>query len=77
MFTVYHAFHHQYYIIIIICHKVISEEPHCHPSQQRMDLAAACASCAMPTADESNHSAVVTLHPQHTDGHTMMAYTTA
>jgi len=33
------------------------------PLQQRMDLPAACASCAVPTADESSHSAVGTLHP--------------
>jgi len=30
--------------------------------------------CAMPTADESNHSAAGTLHGHRTDGHTT-AYT--
>ena len=44
--------------------KVIWEEPRRHPSWQRMDSPAACASCAVPTADESNHSAAGTLHPQ-------------
>jgi len=36
------------------------------PLRQRMDSPTACASCAMPTADEFNH----TLYPHHTDGHT-------
>jgi len=31
---------------------------------------------AMPTADESNHSAATTLHPHHTDGHMTMAQCT-
>jgi len=30
-----------------------------------MDSPAACASCAMPTADMSNYSAMGTLHPHH------------
>ena len=35
-----------------------------HPSRQRMHSPASCAiSCAMPTADESSHSAAGTLHP--------------
>jgi len=34
-----------------------------------MDLPAAFSSCAMPTADESNHSATGTLNPHRTDGH--------
>jgi len=33
---------------------------HCSPSWQRMDSPA---SCAIPTAAKSNHSAMVTLHP--------------
>jgi len=37
--------------------KVIWKEPRRHPSRQKMNSPAACASCAMPTADESNHSA--------------------
>jgi len=37
--------------------KVIWEEPRHHTSWQRMYSPAACASCAMPTADESSHSA--------------------
>jgi len=37
--------------------KVIWEELRRHSSRQWMDSPAACASCAMPTADESNHSA--------------------
>jgi len=36
------------------------------PSRQRMHLSAACASCAMSTADKSNHSAVGTPHPYRT-----------
>jgi len=32
--------------------KLIWEDPHRHPSRQRMDSTAAC---AMPTADESNY----------------------
>jgi len=43
--------------------KVIRKQPRRHPSWQRMDSPAAC---AMPTADESNHSAAGTLH-QHID----------
>jgi len=43
--------------------KVIWEEPYRHPSRQKMNLPAARASCAMPTADESNHSAVGMTHP--------------
>jgi len=42
-----------------------------------MDSPIACATiCAMPTADEYNHSAALTLDP-HTlpDGHTTPAYT--
>jgi len=31
--------------------------------------------CAMPTEDESNHSAAGTLHPQCTDGYMRIAYT--
>ena len=35
-----------------------------YPSRQRMDSPASCATnCAVPTADESNHSAVGTQHP--------------
>jgi len=33
-----------------------------------MELPAACASCAMPTADKSSHSAAGMLHPYHIDG---------
>ena len=33
------------------------------PPLQRMELSAFCAICAMPTADESDHSTAVTLHP--------------
>ena len=43
--------------------KVIWEELRRHPSRQRMDSSAACASCAMATAYEYNHSVVGTLHP--------------
>jgi len=42
--------------------KVIWEESRCHPTRQRMDSSAACASCPMATADESNHSAAGTLY---------------
>jgi len=35
----------------------------CYPSRQRMHLPAACASCAMSTADKSSYSATSTLHP--------------
>jgi len=35
------------------------------PSRQRMDSPTVCASCAVPTAYESNHSAMGTLHPHH------------
>jgi len=46
------------------------------PSWQRMDSSAACATiCPMATADKSNHWSTGTLHPHHTDGHTMMTYT--
>jgi len=55
--------------------KVIWEELCRHPSRQKMDSPAVCASCAMPTADESSHSAAGMLHPHHTDGHTTMART--
>jgi len=41
--------------------RVIWEELCRHPSQQRMDSPTACAGCATPTADESNHSAYTTL----------------
>jgi len=35
-----------------------------YPSRQRMDSPTSCAiSCAIPIADESNHSATGTLHP--------------
>jgi len=34
-------------------------------TQQRMHSSAACASCAMSTADKSNYSAAGTLHPYH------------
>jgi len=37
--------------------KVIWEQPRRHPSRQRMDSHAARSICAMPTADESSHSA--------------------
>jgi len=56
--------------------KLICEEHH-HPShsQQTMDSLAACsATCAMPTADESNHSVVGTVHLHHTDEHTTTTY---
>jgi len=34
------------------------------PSRQRMDSPASCATnCAVPSAEESNHSSVGTLHP--------------
>jgi len=46
---------------------------HLHPSWQRMDSPAACASFAVPTADESNHSVAGTLYPHHTDGHTSLS----
>ena len=46
--------------------KVIREEPHCHPSRQRMNSSIACASYAMTIADESIHSTDSTLHPHHT-----------
>jgi len=49
---------------------LIWEEPRRHPARQKMDSPAACASCAMPIAVESNHSAAGTLHPHHTDGQT-------
>ena len=62
-------------IIITSPPKVIWKEPRCHPSWQRMDSSAACASCALPTADEFNHSAASRLHPDYTDGHTTTAYT--
>ena len=35
-----------------------------HPPRQKMNLPAACASCALPTADESNHSAASTSTPR-------------
>ena len=45
--------------------EVTWEEPRRHPLRQRMDSPASCAtSCAMPTTDESNHSAAGTTHPQ-------------
>ena len=52
------------------------EEPH-HPppSWQRTDSPAVCASCAMTTADESNHSAASILYPHHTHEHTKTVYT--
>ena len=34
-----------------------------HPSQQKINSPTACASCSMPTADESNPSTASTLHP--------------
>jgi len=34
-----------------------------------MDFLTAHASCAVPTADESNHSATGMLHAHHTNGH--------
>jgi len=46
---------------------------HLHLSRQRMDSPAVCASCAMPTADESNHSAAGRLYPHHTDGYTSLS----
>jgi len=54
----------QHLIIKIITRnpKVIWEELHCHPSRQRMDSPAAC---AMPTADEYNHSTDSTQHSHH------------
>jgi len=56
--------------------KVIWEEPQRHSLRQRMDSPAACATiCAMPTADESNHSAANTLHQHRTVGDTTTAYT--
>jgi len=54
--------------------KVILEEPHRQPSRERMDSPAACASCAMPTADESNHSAAGTLHPHRRTGWTHIPF---
>jgi len=45
------------------------------PSRQRMDLPAAYASCAMSTADESNHSAAGTLHPQRSATSILFSYT--
>jgi len=50
---------------------VIREELRRHPSWQRVDSPTACASCAMPTADEFNHSATGTSTPHrwtHDDG---------
>ena len=43
--------------------KEIWEQPHCHPARQKMDSPAVCASCAMPTADESN----LYIHPAEMD----------
>jgi len=40
-----------------------------------MDWPAACASCAVPTADKLNHSATGMHYPYHTDGHTTTACT--
>jgi len=45
----------------------------CHLSWQRMDSPAACASCAMPTTDESNYSAASTLYPHYIDRHTSLS----
>jgi len=53
--------------LLTVLPEVIWEEPRRHHSRQRMDSPAACAKCAMPTADESNHAAAGTLHPHHTD----------
>jgi len=40
-----------------------------------MDSPTACATiCAIPTADESNHSPAGMLHPPYTDGHSTTAY---
>jgi len=36
-----------------------------YPSRQRMHLSAACASCAMSTADKSSYLAMGMLHPHH------------
>ena len=69
---------HQCHIGIIIITrnpKVIWEEPRRHRSRHRIDSPAACASCALPTADEFNPSFAGTLYPRHTDGHTTTAYT--
>jgi len=60
--------HNNYKLIIIIIItrnlKVIWEELYHHSSWQEMESPAACASCAVPTADEFSHSAAGTLHPQ-------------
>jgi len=50
---------------------------HCYPSWQRMDTPASCAtSCVIPTADESNHSSMGTLHPHHSATATCILYVT-
>jgi len=55
---------------------IIWEQPHRNPSRQRMESSATCATiCAVPTADESNHSATSMLHPHHADIHSTTAYT--
>jgi len=43
--------------------KVIWEELRRHSSLQKMDSPTVCASCAVPTADKSNHLAEGTTHP--------------
>jgi len=50
-------------VIAIRNPKVIWEEPHHHPSLQRMGSTTVCYTCTMPTADESNHSAARMPYP--------------
>jgi len=52
------------------CSTYFENRPRRHPLWQRMDSSAACASCAMPTVDESNHSAAWTLLVTSTDNAT-------
>jgi len=42
-------------------------------SWQKMHSSTACASCAMSTAEESNHSTAGMLYPHHTNGHTSLS----
>ena len=44
-------------ICMLCCHINITRNPEVIWEEQRMDSPAACASCTMLTADESNHSA--------------------
>jgi len=57
--------------------KVIWEKPRYHPSCHRMDSPATCASCAMPAAEESNHSAAVPYTISIPDRRTHIAFETS